>query len=22
MSIETILYRAHANATGGRDGRA
>lgn len=22
MSIENILYRAHANATGGRDGRA
>ncbi len=22
MSIETVLYRAHANATGGRDGRA
>ncbi|MGA3891546.1 organic hydroperoxide resistance protein [Ralstonia nicotianae] len=22
MSIETILYRAHVNATGGRDGRA
>jgi Ohr subfamily peroxiredoxin len=21
MSIETVLYRAHANATGGRDGR-
>lgn len=22
MSIETVLYRAHATATGGRDGRA
>ena len=22
MSIEQVLYRAHANATGGRDGRA
>lgn len=22
MSIETVLYRAHAKATGGRDGRA
>lgn len=22
MSIENVLYRAHANATGGRDGRA
>lgn len=22
MSIEKVLYRAHAKATGGRDGRA